>query len=142
MLRTKSSFITESTCWIRSRFQMAINRGMERTPICCTFASLVALLVLLFLPVRSWCKEDNYRSLSEANTECCKDVRRFDDIDYDSFVSLMGRRSTTQTNGQRNAPMSRKRSHMDHILADLLLRRTTTGNECQCTHKSLQKSRG
>ncbi|XP_034440946.1 tachykinin-3b [Hippoglossus hippoglossus] len=120
---------------------MAINRVMERTPICCTFASLVALLVLLLLPVRSWCKEDNYRALSEANTECCEDVaiRRFDDIDYDSFVSLMGRRSAAQTTRQRNAPMSRKRQK-ENILADLLWRRTR--KDCVCTQKSSQRGRG
>ena len=50
---------------LQNEFTTSYYRVMERTPICCTFASLVALLVLLLLPMRSWCKEDTYRSLSE-----------------------------------------------------------------------------
>lgn len=40
-------------------------RVMEKTPNCCTLPSLVALVILLLFPVRSWCKEDTYKSLTE-----------------------------------------------------------------------------
>ncbi|XP_050930757.1 tachykinin-3b isoform X2 [Lates calcarifer] len=116
---------------------------MEKTSNCCSFASLIALVILVLLPVRSWCKEDTYKSLTEAKPECCAsegpDLKRFDDIDYDSFVSLMGRRSAAQLNSQRNFPMSRKR-HMDNILAEFLGRRTRMA--CPCTQEYLQKRRG
>ncbi|KAG8007872.1 hypothetical protein GBF38_013588 [Nibea albiflora] len=72
---------------------------MERTSTCCTLASLVALVVLVLFPVRSWCKEDVYKSQTEDKPECCvsgDELKRFDDMDYDSFVSLMGRRSAAQ----------------------------------------------
>ncbi|KAF1391563.1 hypothetical protein PFLUV_G00043410 [Perca fluviatilis] len=98
---------------------------MERTPNCCTLASLVALVVLVLFPVRSGCKEDTYKSLTEPESCVQEDaeLKRFKKIDYDSFVGLMGRRSAAQPNSHRNTPMSRKR-HMDRFLADLLGRRT------------------
>ncbi|XP_051271785.1 tachykinin-3b [Dicentrarchus labrax] len=100
---------------------------MERTSNCCTVASLVVLVILVLFPLRSWCKEDIYKATSQAKPECCisEDVeKRSDDIDYDTFVSLMGRRSAAQPNSQRNAQMSKKR-YMDQILAALLGRRTS-----------------
>lgn len=42
--------------------------------------------------------------VSQTKPECCvsgdAELKRFDDIDYDSFVSLMGRRSAAQTNSE------------------------------------------
>ncbi|XP_037619385.1 tachykinin-3b [Sebastes umbrosus] len=107
---------------------------MERTPnFCCTLASMVALVVLVLFPVRSGCKEDTYKSLTEAKPECCiredAELKRFKDIDYDSFVGLMGRRSAAQPN-----------RHVDHILADLLGRRTDVA--CPCAEEYLQTRRG
>ncbi|XP_044033413.1 tachykinin-3b [Siniperca chuatsi] len=117
---------------------------MERTPNCCTLASLAALVILVLLPVRCWCKEDAYKSLTQANKpECCvsrdAELKRFDDIDYDSFVSLMGRRSAAQPNSHRNTAMSRKRD-MDPILAALMLRRTRMA--CPCAKEYSQTRRG
>ncbi|XP_067443609.1 tachykinin-3b [Thunnus thynnus] len=86
---------------------------MEKIPNCCTFASLVALVILVSFPVRSWCEEDAYKSLPEEKPECCvskdAEMKRLDDIDYDSFVSLMGRRSAPQPDSNRNNRWSRKR---------------------------------
>ncbi|KAM8757541.1 tachykinin-3b isoform 2-T3 [Acanthopagrus schlegelii] len=75
---------------------------MEKTSNCRTLASLGALVILVLLPARSWCEEDTYSSLAEAKPRCCvsgdAELKRFGDIDYDSFVSLMGRRSAAQPN--------------------------------------------
>ncbi|XP_056244087.1 tachykinin-3b [Seriola aureovittata] len=115
---------------------------MERTPHCCSFVSLVALVFLILFPVRSWSKEETYKSLTEVKPECCvgehAESKRFDDFDDDTFVGLMGRRSAAQPNSHRFSPMSRKR-HMDHILADLLGRRRTA---CPCTKEYFQQRRG
>ncbi|XP_059185315.1 tachykinin-3b [Centropristis striata] len=104
---------------------------MERTPNCWTLASLVALVVLGLFPVRSGCKEVTYISLKKARPECCvredPEFKRYQDIDYDSFVGLMGRRSPAQPN-----------RHTDQILADLLRRRTITGMACPCDEEYLQ----
>ncbi|KAL7407023.1 hypothetical protein ABVT39_001772 [Epinephelus coioides] len=106
---------------------------MEKTPNCYTLASLVALVVLVLLPARSGCEEDTYKSLTEAKLECCArgaaPLKRFKDIDYDSFVGLLGKRSAAQPNRQ-----------MDHVLADLLWRRT--GMACPCDRAYVQTSRG
>ncbi|XP_069007232.1 tachykinin-3b [Embiotoca jacksoni] len=100
---------------------------MEKTPNCCSVASLVALLLLVFLPVSCWCKEDAYMSLRQVKPGGCVGedavLKRFGDVDYDGFVSLMGRRSAAPPNSQRNTAVSRKR-HVDDILDDLLGRRT------------------
>ncbi|XP_071349446.1 tachykinin-3b [Trachinotus anak] len=115
---------------------------MEKTPICCNVVSLVALLILILFPVRSWCKEETYKSMTEAKPEGCvedAELKRFDDIDYDTFVGLMGRRSAAKPNSHRNIPMSRKR-HMDHILTDLLGRRTRMA--CTSIQEYLQERRG
>ncbi|TMS19413.1 hypothetical protein E3U43_003734 [Larimichthys crocea] len=89
---------------------------MERTSTCCTLASMVALVILILFPVRSCCEEDVYKSQTEAKPECrvSGDEKRFDDTDWDSFVSLMGRRSAAQPNSHRNTPLSRK-EHADHM---------------------------
>ncbi|XP_065811031.1 tachykinin-3b [Labrus bergylta] len=96
---------------------------MERSSNCSTLASLIALVILVIMPARTWCKEETYKSLTERKPECCvgeaTELKRFDDIDYDSFVSLMGRRSAAQQNSDRNIQNTRKKN-MDHILADLL----------------------
>uniref|UniRef100_UPI0037E829F8 tachykinin-3b n=1 Tax=Semicossyphus pulcher TaxID=241346 RepID=UPI0037E829F8 len=106
---------------------------MERTPNCSTLASLVALVVLILLPVRSLCKEETYKSLTGGKPECCvsddAELKRFDDTDYDSFVSLFGRRSAAQPNSHRNTPMTRK-GHVDHILADLLGQKKRLASQC------------
>ncbi|XP_070693604.1 tachykinin-3b [Pempheris klunzingeri] len=116
---------------------------MERTPSCCALVPLIALVILVLVPMRSWCKEDTYRSLTDAKSECCvsgdAELKRSADIDYDSFVSLMGRRSAAQPNSHRNAPMSTKR-YMDHALADLLGLRTRLA--CPCTAEYLHTRRG
>ncbi|XP_073323798.1 tachykinin-3b [Pagrus major] len=116
---------------------------MEKTSNCCTLASLVALVILVLLPARSWCKEDTYTSLAEAKPRCCvsgdAELKRFGDIDYDSFVSLMGRRSAAQPNSHKNSPMSRKR-HTDRILAALLGRKTRMA--CPCVEEHSQKRSG
>uniref|UniRef100_A0A8C2XMC1 Neuromedin-K n=1 Tax=Cyclopterus lumpus TaxID=8103 RepID=A0A8C2XMC1_CYCLU len=74
---------------------------MERTTNCCrTRASLVTLVAFVIFPVRSGCSEYNYKSLTEAKPECCiredAELKRSRDIDYDSFIGLMGRRSVAQ----------------------------------------------
>ncbi|XP_035802742.2 tachykinin-3b [Amphiprion ocellaris] len=101
---------------------------MGRTANCCTAASLAALIILVLFPVRSMCKEEIYKALREAKPDGCLGedaaLKRFDDIDYDSFVSLMGRRSAAQPNSQKNMPVPRKR-HIDEVLADLLGQRTS-----------------
>ncbi|XP_054472073.1 tachykinin-3b [Anoplopoma fimbria] len=106
---------------------------MERTPnCCCTRASLVALVILVLFPVRSGCKEYTYKSLTEAKPECCvrEDavMKRLKDLDYDSFVGLMGRRSVAQPN-----------RHMDHIFADMLGLRT--GSACPCAEDYVETKR-
>ncbi|XP_068576702.1 tachykinin-3b [Cebidichthys violaceus] len=107
---------------------------MERTPNGCgTRASLVALVVLVLVPVRSGCREYTYKPLTEAKPECCArehaELKRFKDIDYDSFVGLMGRRSAAQP-----------KRHTDHIFADMLGR--LTGMACPCAEEYLQTKRG
>uniref|UniRef100_A0A665VW75 Uncharacterized protein n=1 Tax=Echeneis naucrates TaxID=173247 RepID=A0A665VW75_ECHNA len=101
---------------------------MEKTPNCCGFVSLVVMVVLILYPLSSWCEEETYKSLAEP--ACCvgedAEMKRFDDIDYDSFVSLMGRRAA-QPSGHRKIPMSRKRN-VDHTLRNLLGRTIMLNN--------------
>ncbi|KAM8757539.1 tachykinin-3b isoform 1-T2 [Acanthopagrus schlegelii] len=105
---------------------------MEKTSNCRTLASLGALVILVLLPARSWCEEDTYSSLAEAKPRCCvsgdAELKRFGDIDYDSFVSLMGRRSAAQPN-----------RHADHVLAALLGRKTRMA--CPCVEEHSQKKK-
>uniref|UniRef100_A0A3Q1GIB6 Neuromedin-K n=1 Tax=Acanthochromis polyacanthus TaxID=80966 RepID=A0A3Q1GIB6_9TELE len=95
---------------------------MGRTANCCTVASLAALIILVLFPVRSMCKEETYNPLRQEKSDGClsEDAasKRFDDIDYDSFVSLMGRRSAAQPNSELSG-------HSDEVLADLLGQRTS-----------------
>uniref|UniRef100_A0A672JNW1 Neuromedin-K n=1 Tax=Salarias fasciatus TaxID=181472 RepID=A0A672JNW1_SALFA len=73
---------------------------MERLSVCCVLASLVLLMTLVCFPVSS----------------CYTQLKRFDDgIDYDTFVSLMGRRSAATPNRNING-----------ILAELLGRTSET----------------
>ncbi|KAF3689776.1 hypothetical protein EXN66_Car005448 [Channa argus] len=96
---------------------------MDKSPNTCTLASLVAMVILILFPVTCWCEEDVYKSLMEVKKECCvgaqAELKRFGDIDYDSFVSLMGRRSVGQPKNHKNIPMSGK-GRVKDILADLL----------------------
>ncbi|KAK5933857.1 hypothetical protein CgunFtcFv8_014305 [Champsocephalus gunnari] len=72
---------------------------MEKSPNCrCSLTSLVALIILVLFPLMSECKVDTYTSLKEAK-----------DMDYGSFVGLMGRRSAAHPNRR-----------MAHTLADLV----------------------
>ncbi|XP_071391364.1 tachykinin-3b [Centroberyx affinis] len=97
---------------------------MERTANSWTLATLTALVFLLSCPVRSWCKEDTYKLLTENKPECLPndfaDLKRFSNIDYDSFVGLMGRRSADR----RGTPISRKRD-LDDFFTSLLGRKTS-----------------
>ncbi|KAM9859861.1 uncharacterized protein ACBR49_013765 [Aulostomus maculatus] len=101
---------------------------MERKPnYCCTLASLAALFFFLSFPARSWSKLDDYKPLKEDKQECCLGdvlaLKRFDDLDDQSFVSLMGRRSAAQANG-----------NVDHIFADLMRRETRKARVCAQNH--------
>uniref|UniRef100_A0A3Q1H4S0 Neuromedin-K n=1 Tax=Anabas testudineus TaxID=64144 RepID=A0A3Q1H4S0_ANATE len=99
---------------------------MEKTPNIGSLASLVALAILILFPVRSWCKEDIYKSLTVVKPQCCvgeaAELKRFGDVDYNSFVSLMGRRSAVQPNSDFTVLSYAGR--VDLIFADLLGRRT------------------
>ncbi|XP_063766484.1 tachykinin-3b isoform X1 [Eleginops maclovinus] len=70
---------------------------MEKTPICrCSLTSLISLIVLVLFPLMSECKVDTYTSRKEATPECCRvrgdaGLKKSKDVDYDSFVGLMGR---------------------------------------------------
>ncbi|XP_038552641.1 tachykinin-3b [Micropterus salmoides] len=107
---------------------------MERTPNCCAITSLIALAILVLFPVRSWCEEDTYKLPAQANKpECCVNGaaqlhKRFDDIDYDSFVSLMGRRSAAHA-----------KRDMDHIFTALLGRRTRI--VCPCAKEYFNREK-
>ncbi|CAK6955640.1 tachykinin-3b [Scomber scombrus] len=96
---------------------------MERIPNCCSFASLVALVILVSFPVRSWCEEGVFKPQTEAKPECAvredAELKRFDD-DYDNFVGLMGR---------RNAPQPIR--DLDHIFADLMGRKMRFSAFCR-----------
>ncbi|XP_034538752.1 tachykinin-3b [Notolabrus celidotus] len=96
---------------------------MARSPSCSTLASLLALVFLVLLPVTSWCKAETYKSTTKGKAECCvsedAELKRFDDLDYDSFVSLMGRRSEAQPNSHKNT-LTQRKGHINHILTDLL----------------------
>ncbi|XP_068172327.1 tachykinin-3b [Antennarius striatus] len=99
-------------------------RMMERALNCCTLALWVVLAILILFPVRSQCKEEDYNTL----TDCCAgaELKRFDDIDYDSFVGLMGRRNAARPNR--------------HILAVLLQRRARMA--CPCAKEYSLERRG
>uniref|UniRef100_A0A3B5A9R5 Neuromedin-K n=1 Tax=Stegastes partitus TaxID=144197 RepID=A0A3B5A9R5_9TELE len=94
---------------------------MGRTANCCTLALLTALIILVLFPVRSMCEEETYESLREAKSDECEDtaLKRFNDIDYDTFVSLMGRRSVAPPSSEFCFAVSVFR-HIDQVLADLL----------------------
>uniref|UniRef100_A0A3Q3XID7 Neuromedin-K n=1 Tax=Mola mola TaxID=94237 RepID=A0A3Q3XID7_MOLML len=89
---------------------------MERTSIRCILPSLVTLVILVFFPAGSWCKVDTYSAPTQVKSEGCacsdtvRKLKRFDDIDYDSFVGLMGKRSAPQPNSEL--------SHRTGLLAD------------------------
>ncbi|CAJ1051080.1 tachykinin-3b [Xyrichtys novacula] len=112
---------------------------------CSTLASMLALVILISLPAVVLCKEVNYKSTKEGRAGCCvgEDAKRFDDIDYDSFVSLMGRRSAAQPNSHKNTGMMRKRPFLqDHVLADLFgqKKRTGTGVLFPCPEEYKRKA--
>ncbi|KAM3621039.1 uncharacterized protein V6R79_005141 [Siganus canaliculatus] len=90
---------------------------MERSSNYCTLGPRITFLILVLFPVRSWCNEDTYQPLTETRPECRvggdAEFKRFEDIDDDSFVSLMGRRSA-----------SLPKIDMSHVLAALLGQRT------------------
>uniref|UniRef100_A0A673CTM0 Uncharacterized protein n=1 Tax=Sphaeramia orbicularis TaxID=375764 RepID=A0A673CTM0_9TELE len=99
---------------------------MERTSNCSTFALVAVLIVLFTFPVMSWCQDDVYETPAEPDSCIDEDVawKRFDDIDNDSFVSLMGKRGAAQPN-----------RHIDHISAGLFGR--TTGERFQRPNPNL-----
>ncbi|KAK7877423.1 hypothetical protein WMY93_031868 [Mugilogobius chulae] len=72
-------------------------RLMKRMYNCCTLASVSALVILVVFPEMSCSKLDRYDTQTESDVRCCVvqdiSVRRYEDIDQDSFVSLFGRRS-------------------------------------------------
>uniref|UniRef100_A0A3Q4HLU7 Neurokinin-B n=1 Tax=Neolamprologus brichardi TaxID=32507 RepID=A0A3Q4HLU7_NEOBR len=81
-----------------------------------THFSLVALSIFILLTVRCCCEEEqkaNSFSLSP-KPGSDRDLKGLDDIGYDSFLGLMGRRNAALTNRDT-----------DHSLADLLGWRTS-----------------
>ncbi|KAM9758597.1 tachykinin-3b isoform 2-T2 [Menidia menidia] len=80
---------------------------MKGSPLC----SLM-LLLLILCPVKIWSKDKIYKSQREASESAI--WKRSHGIDYDSFVGLMGRRSTAPSKGST-----------DHMYRDLLSRRTS-----------------
>ncbi|KAG7238262.1 hypothetical protein INR49_030973, partial [Caranx melampygus] len=61
--------------------------------------------VLLLFPVRCWSEDETYGSLTEAQPQRCAaqdaEQKRVDDIDYGTFISLMGKRRAAQTDPHR-----------------------------------------
>ncbi|KAK5872327.1 hypothetical protein PBY51_013041 [Eleginops maclovinus] len=102
---------------------------MEKTPICrCSLTSLISLIVLVLFPLMSECKVDTYTSRKEATPECCRvrgdaGLKKSKDVDYDSFVGLMG----------RSAAHPNRR--MAHTLTDVFGR--ITGKACPCPRRYL-----
>ncbi|KAK2862221.1 hypothetical protein Q5P01_001754 [Channa striata] len=96
---------------------------MEKSSKSGRLALLVAVVIFIIFPVTSLSEEDFYKSLIEVKKECCvgvdAELKRFGDIDYDGFVSLMGRRNAVPPSSRKNIPMSGK-GHVEDILTDLL----------------------
>ncbi|XP_018615892.1 tachykinin-3a [Scleropages formosus] len=96
-------------------------------------ALLLALLSLMMTlrSCRSSCDEqENYRSELEKSATFADvpgdRVKRYSDIDYDSFVGLMGRRSA----GANNSPSSFKRD-MHDVFVGLMGRRSSQTDEAR-----------
>ncbi|KAM4613171.1 tachykinin-3b isoform 2-T2 [Polymixia lowei] len=80
---------------------------MDRIANSWTLATVGAFVIFFLCPMKSWCDEDTYRSLFKNTPEYLpsdfEDMKRFSDIDYDSFVGLMGRSAD-----RRDTTLSRK----------------------------------
>ncbi|XP_010879943.1 tachykinin-3b [Esox lucius] len=86
-------------------------------------AILTILVTLISWPMESDCKEDSYNSIRQDRPDYLSSdlsrSTRYSDIDYDTFVGLMGRRSA----GVSVQP-SQKRD-MDDVFVGLLGRRSS-----------------
>lgn len=105
-------------------------RGTERKSGCCTFTSGTMLVLLVLLSVSSLCARDTCKASREVQTNTSAismwqsrrminclffiqakiknsltenpftELKQYEDIDYDSFVSLTGRRDAAQPIGE------------------------------------------
>uniref|UniRef100_A0A8C1E2A3 Tachykinin precursor 3b n=1 Tax=Cyprinus carpio carpio TaxID=630221 RepID=A0A8C1E2A3_CYPCA len=82
---------------------------------------LVHVLLLLACPGLSRCVPDYPSFTDNSDPQSERYKKRYNDIDYDSFIGLMGRRSTG-TNLDTNSPF---RPNMNDIFVGLLGRRNT-----------------
>uniref|UniRef100_A0A4W5KE24 Tachykinin precursor 3b n=1 Tax=Hucho hucho TaxID=62062 RepID=A0A4W5KE24_9TELE len=79
----------------------------------CALAILTSLVILISCPMESDCEEEFYNSkLQDYISSDLTHSKRYGDIDYDTFVGLMGRRSA----GKRD---------MDDVFVGLLGRRSS-----------------
>uniref|UniRef100_A0A668AUY4 Tachykinin precursor 3b n=1 Tax=Myripristis murdjan TaxID=586833 RepID=A0A668AUY4_9TELE len=106
---------------------------MERVGNSWTLAALAAL-VILSCPVKSWCKEQTHKSPSQNKPESLPgdfaDFKRFDDLDYDSFIGLMGRRIAGKKKKKKFSGIHTARD-MDDVFVGLLGRKRSKPSECQ-----------
>nr|XP_055068929.1 tachykinin-3b isoform X1 [Misgurnus anguillicaudatus] len=79
------------------------------------------VLLLLSCPGLSRCEFDYAPIADDSDAQLKHFVKRYDDVDYDSFIGLMGRRST----GETERPDPPFRSNMNDIFVGLLGRRNT-----------------
>uniref|UniRef100_A0A8C1K3U4 Tachykinin precursor 3b n=1 Tax=Cyprinus carpio TaxID=7962 RepID=A0A8C1K3U4_CYPCA len=82
---------------------------------------LVHVLLLLACPGLSRCVPDYPSFTDNSDPQSERYKKRYNDIDYDSFIGLMGRRSTG-TNRDTNSPF---RPNMNDIFVGLLGHRNT-----------------
>ncbi|XP_076012734.1 tachykinin-3b [Genypterus blacodes] len=112
---------------------------MERIINCCSLAVLAVFLTLFSSP-GSGCKEFPYRSPTDDNPGGCGSdaaaLKRFGDIDYDSFVSLMGRRSADKPDDLGNDPVLRK-GDIIHVLSGLLGQKNSQSKEASQARRGL-----
>uniref|UniRef100_A0A8C2HTU9 Tachykinin precursor 3b n=1 Tax=Cyprinus carpio TaxID=7962 RepID=A0A8C2HTU9_CYPCA len=86
---------------------------------------LVHVLLLLACPGLSRCALDYPSFTDNSDPQSERYEKRYNDIDYDSFIGLMGRRSTG-TNRDTNSPF---RPNMNDIFVGLLGHRNTVSGK-------------